>query len=69
MLPMLLPGTIEHENGRFPLIKGGKGPWALGVVSLASGRAGLRDNPFGLPSSFPLYLGAILEGVFVKRDP
>ena len=48
-------GGTEHENKRFPLNKWGKGPWALGVVLLVSGRAGSRDNPLKPSALFPLY--------------
>jgi len=44
----------EMKMSDSPLLKGGKALRALGVVLLASARAGSRDNPLKPSASLPL---------------
>jgi len=54
VLPMLLRGTIEHENERFPLFEGAKAlrPWGLSRWHLAALAYGTTPLAFRLLSLF-----------------
>ena len=64
MPPGAAPPNMKMSDS--PLIKGAKALGPLGVVLLASGRAGSRDNPLKPSASFPLYKGGF-SGEILSR--